>query len=72
MKKNFLAFYSFWHDKKRKGTSKEYMSSQQIEVLKTTEELWSRNSLFKQGYSIKDMSNDLDIPVYYLIYQSQI
>ena len=34
-RKNFFSFLQFfWHDKKRKGGGKEYMSSQQIEVLK--------------------------------------
>ena len=68
-KKNFFSFLQFfWHDKKKKGGSKEYMSSQQIEVLKTRlEEFMEQKQPFlKPGYSIKDMSNDLDIPAYQL------
>jgi len=44
------------------------MSSQQIEVLKVRlEEFMEQKQPFlKQGYSIKDMSNDLDIPAYQL------
>jgi hypothetical protein len=44
------------------------MSSQQIEVLKARlEEFMEQKQPFlKQGYSIKDMSNDLDIPAYQL------
>ena len=68
-KKKFFSFLQFfWHDKKKKGGSKEYMSSQQIEVLKARlEEFMEQKQPFlKQGYSIKDMSNDLDIPAYQL------
>ena len=66
-KKKFFSFLQFfWHDKKKGGGSKEYMSSQQVEVLKARlEELMEQKQPFlKPGYSIKDMSNDLDIPAY--------
>src|SRR5678815_1298696 len=68
-KKKFFSFLQFfWHDKKKKGASKEYMSSQQIEVLKARLEefMVQKQPFLKQGYSIKDMSNDLDIPAYQL------
>ena len=68
-KKNFFSFLQFfWHDKKKKSGTREYMSSQQIELLKTRlEEFMEQKQPFlRQGYSIKDMSNDLDMPAYQL------
>ena len=68
-KKKFFSFLQFfWHDKKKKGSSKEYLSSHQIEVLKARLEefMEQKQPYLKPGYSIKDMSNDLDIPAYQL------
>jgi AraC-like DNA-binding protein len=68
-KKGFFSFLDFfWKNKKRRRGTKEYMSSQQIELLKSRlEEFMQQQQPFlKPGYSIKDMSNDLDIPSYQL------
>ncbi len=68
-KKRFFGFLDFlWKNKKKKTGTKEYMSSQQIETLKSRlEEFMEHQQPFlKPGYSIKDMSNDLEIPSYQL------
>ena len=68
-KKRFFGFLDFiWKNKKKKTGAKEYMTSQQIATLRTRlEEFMELQKPFlKPGYSIKDLSNDLEIPSYQL------